>query len=169
MVRRKTRVRHGETQQWIETKDPKLREAWEFRKRSGGVHKSTLGPGGSEAAKAGARKVRAYTLECRRCGSLVDWTAAKKRCRERVKRLERKQESVDRSVARTDGCASNMCTKMYRHSRYVKAQRRYADMLESGERILVEWPEDVDDTEIWQRPDEERDGVVRAIREKYGE
>ena len=62
-----------------------------------------------------------------------------------------------------------MCTKKYRHSKYVRAQRRYASMLETGERMLVEWPEDVDDAEIWKRPDEERDGVVRVIREKYGE
>jgi len=169
MVRKRNRKRDGETQTWVMTKDPELREEWEFRKRAGGIHKSPHGPGGSEAAKEGARKVRAYTLECPRCHGLVDWTMAKKACQQRIKKLRRKRTCADvsRRMLRTDGCASRYCTKRYKNSTYVDAQRKYAAMLSAGERMLVAWPETVDDKEVWRRPVETQQNVVAAVLERH--
>ena len=38
--------------------------------------------------------------------------------------------------------------------------------LERGERILVEWPRDVRDTQIWKRPGEATTDAVARAREK---
>ena len=44
--------------------------------------------------------------------------------------------------------------------------RKYCAALEAGERMLVAWPEDVHDTDVWARPPEvER--VLRKMRDQY--
>ena len=40
--------------------------------------------------------------------------------------------------------------------------------LESGERRLLEWPDGMDDTEAWARPQEVQDAMVARIRQQLG-
>ena len=48
------------------------------------------------------------------------------------------------------------------------AMRKYCAALEEGKRLLVAWPDDVRDTDVWARPSEAVERVVREMRALYG-
>ena len=91
------------------------------------------------------------TLECKRCGHLVDWKACKRAAFNRHPAVLRIG----------DGCLGRRCgTRSANEAKRVKAMRRYCTQLEEGERRLAAWPDSVHDTDVWERPDASRERVT---------
>ena len=74
---------------------------------------------------------RSFTLTCVRCGSLVHWMAA--RCRaNKAGRI---------GFVPGDGCSSRGCSVNHRPAQFTSSQRSMAAGLETGARLLIDWPE----------------------------
>ena len=136
-------ARSGETLTRHVARDPRGPREWAERKRKGPAEQTGLGPGQGEGCAAGQAAVHALTLECERCGDLVDWAQAKRRAK----------AARRRKVTTHDGCASASCTSGARARRaaHAKAQVGMAGALLADERVLLAWPRDVDDVDYWRR------------------
>ena len=100
--------------------------------------------GREKACKDALKLVRTLTLECGQCGALVDWRRAKTAMR-RARGKKRNKGC---------GCAGRRCTKHWAPQKFGRTQRKMAEALLCGERILAAWPRNADDANIWQRPEE---------------
>ena len=118
------------------------RERWDFARRSGGFHKSGSKAGPAQGSQAALAEMRRLSLICKRpgCGALVDY---------KVARRQAKQDG--RSCFKPgDGCAGPApCSADHRPPRFRKRQREHAERMEAGERLLVRWPRDLDDHDVW--------------------
>ena len=156
-VRACTRVRDGETQRRVITRDPEAprrHEEWGRRPQ-----RAEQRIGGSEATKRAREEVFTRTLECGRCGHLVDWRACKR-------------AAFDRHPAelrRGDGCLGRKCGKRSAtKAERARAMRMYCAALMTGERKLVAWPGNAEDTDVWERPDESKARIVERMTAMYG-
>ena len=108
---------------------------------------------------AARKELSTRTLECKRCGLLVDWKACKTAAFNRHPAVLRIG----------DGCLGIRCgTRSANEAKRVKAMRRYCTQLEEGERRLAAWPDSVHDTDVWERPAASRARIVAELRSKYG-
>jgi hypothetical protein len=156
-----TRVRNGEEQVRLVTREPTATERHQAMGRAprhGRTWKTD-----SEYKEAARKELKARTLECkgRNCGWPVDWSAAMR---------PRDRRQPPQSVS-GDGCLGPRCGA--RKWKKGAAWRRRAmatrcEELESGERRLLEWPDGMDDTEAWARPQEVQDAMVARIRQQLG-
>ena len=156
MGARRTKRASGEVVTRYELRDPDGPRRWADWKRMGPAMQTGFGPG-KGGCEDGAKKVHRLTLECARCGGLVDWSQAKRRA-----------EKARRTTMRAgDGCASATCTRAKRvrpGRRNADMQTRMAEKLLADERVLVAWPRHVADTTYWQRPDAAmREAAARAM------
>ena len=154
--RARTRKRDGETQRRVITRDPRAPErhaAWGRQPPSG----RRVGEG---AATEDAREeVHTRTLECARCGLLLDW----KQCKRAA--YARKPPQLRKG----DGCLGKNCGKRAaRPAMRDAGQRKYCRALERGERRLVAWPDSAEDTDVWERPVGARARIVERLRARYG-
>ena len=91
----------------------------------------------------GPKEVHTRTLQCKRCGLLVDWSCAKKFARKK-KRTE---------LHAGDGCTGNRCgDRKASRLKSARSQMKCAEQLLCGERKLLEWPKNVNDTDAIPRP-----------------
>ena len=154
-VRKTARARDGEEQRKRIVRDPEApRRQAEWRSRP------PRGAAAAEQAREEARKIiHTLTLECK-CGDAVDWRWAKMIAD--AKKRKRKGE-----VRKGDGC--RRCSKSApRQDKQRDAQRKYAQKLRNGGRILVAWPEHVEDITVWERPEEAKARLIEAIEARYG-
>ena len=143
-----------------------------FRERAGerqSLLRSAFLPEGVEADIGDVREEgRRRTLECLGCGCAVDWVAAKRAATLRAKRRMAKvhvfygDPEIEAVLHPGDGCHCRARRKPTSARRRVLAAM--ASELEAGTRVLVAWPEHVDDVEVWGRPIEARDRVVARAR-----
>ena len=142
-------MRAGERQRRKLTRDPDARARWdEYKRRPPRGAKK----GRSRRTDASRAEVSSRTMECPRCGSLVDWRAAKGAA-----------TKAGRGLRAGDGCRGPQCGKRRkaRAPERARAQGRMASGLLSGNKVLVAWPESSDDWHVWERPV----GAARAIAE----
>ena len=143
-----------------------------FRERAGerqSLLRSAFLSEGVEADIGDVREEgRRRTLECLGCGCAVDWVAAKRAATLRAKRRMAKvyvfhgDPEIEAVLYSGDGCHCRARRRPTSARRRVLAAM--ASELEAGTRVLVAWPEHVDDVELWGRPIEARDRVVAKAR-----
>ena len=154
--RRSARVRAGERQRRKLTRDPDARERWDGYKRRPprGTKK-----GKSERNDASRAEIGSRTMECPRCGLLVDWRAAKGAA-----------TKARRGLRAGDGCRGPQCGKRQKARAPVRAraQAKMANGLLKGTKVLVAWPGGSDDWHVWERPVETAWAIARAILSKLG-
>lgn len=139
----KVRQRDGEEQTKVVTRDPRAPARWAAWAHDGRRWHNRDKPGRADGCEAGRTVVNKWALECRRCGALVDWRCAKAAAKKRKREW----------LARSDGCGSKRCARTnYHYGRFCAGQRAMAAALQSGDRILVAWPADALDRDVWQRP-----------------
>ena len=115
------------------------REEWAFRRRAGPFHKNQCGTGLAEGSLAALQESRTLTTICRSsgCGAFVDLKVATRHA---------KQAGTTEYQAGT-GCANRPCTTNFKRANFARQQLKYRQLLQSGARILVEWPSSTDDEE----------------------
>ena len=116
--------------------------------------------GTAERGELVAQVVHPLTLECKRCGDLVDWVRAKQRA-----------YGAKRTFFRNgDGCGGVRCTRgpRGRPTEHARTQCAMAAKLRTGARVLVEWPTSTRDKTVWQRPDAAAQRKATGIADKYG-
>ena len=149
-----TRVRDGEVQRRVKTRDPGAparHEAYGRQPRDGRKR------GGPRAVEA-MREVRERTLECPRCGLFVDYRGCK--------RAAYRREPAELRVG--DGCLGVRCgARSATRSECAQRQRQYRRELVCGKRRLVAWPESAIDTEEWERPWDVCMALVEESRARY--
>ena len=147
-----SRVRDGEVQKKVLTCMPDGPARWDEmgrrppNGRKVGEH--------SEAQKEAWKEVRTRTLECGRCGGLIDWRAAKKAARQTRRGRQHGQMRTH------DGCRRCSKAKSNAESR-LDAQEKMANEMRKGKRKLVAWPESLADTTAWERPKETKAKLIR--------
>jgi hypothetical protein len=150
------------TAQWPEPQllpraGPEAWERWRFARASGAFHKNQCGSGNAAGSLDAMQQMRSLTLVCQRpgCSALVDYKAA--RCQ--AKRARRVLFEPG------DGCAGRApCSDDYRASRFYNRQNERAAELESGKRLLVRWPVDHNDREVWAYPAEAACSAAASAR-----
>ena len=97
--------------------------------------------GRAAGSLAALREIHAFTMLCGQCSALVDFRCAKAEA----------TRSGRRHFERGDGCSSGCCSRAqdWRPERFRAQQLRMAQQLQSGARMLVEWPTDSADKERW--------------------
>ena len=137
------RTRHGEKQRHVQTRDPKGLARWAYWRRQYSYLRCTR-VGKAPGTKKALAMIHTWILECRRknCGALVAWRRAK---------IEANKKPHTR-MRLGAGCGSPCCSRGQRVSRFNAQQHKLARKLLDGSSILVEWPEDADDCDVWQRP-----------------
>ena len=143
-IRQRTRTRGGEKQTRKITRDPAATRRWEEWKRRPPRNDGTLrAPGHAEALKATRKEIGSRTLECPRCGLLVDWRAAKSAA-----------TKARRELRAGDGCRGRRCGKRRRarSPERARAQIKMARALLNGTRTLAAWPAHALDWQVWTRP-----------------
>ena len=120
-------------------------EDWAFRRRSGAFHKNQCGSGFAQGSADALKQMRSLTMVCCRseCDALVDYKVA----RRQAKQAKRSHFEPG------DGCAGPLCSEDHRPPRFAKRQCKYAAELVSNERLLVRWPHDCADREVWIWPE----------------
>ena len=115
--------------------------------------------GATATAKEARAEIHRRTLECPRCGHLLDWRTSKTQAYART----------PPGLEVGDGCLGVRCGKRNAtRAERAKAMRKYCTALEKGDRLLVAWPDDVHDTDVWARPPEAVERVLREMRDQYG-
>ena len=155
-VRAYERIRDGERQRRLITRDPRApaRHAeWGRKPTPSGLPKV------SAVARAALKEARTRTLECPRCGLAVDWPACKAAANAR--------RPAELRVG--DGCLGQLCGKRNATAaRRASTMRKYCGQLESGERRLVAWPDSAADTDAWLRPEGVRSRMIETLRASFG-
>ena len=157
--RQRTRERDGETQTRKITRDPAARQRWDEWKRHPPRRDGTLrAPGRAERLKETRREVSSRTLECPRCGLLVDWRAAKSAA-----------TKARRKLRAGDGCRGRRCGKRRRarSPERARAQTKMARALLCGARTLAAWPAGATDWHVWTRPKRQCMKIAKRILRKY--
>ena len=139
----KPRTYKGEKQRRVRTRDPTGPARWAYWRRQYNYNRCER-PGFAQGTRDALQLIHQWILECRRkhCGALVAWRRAKIEA-------NKKPQARMRLGA---GCGSPCCSRGQRVSRFHAHQRKLARKLLDGSGILVEWPEDADDCDVWQRP-----------------
>ena len=154
-----TRVREGEVQVRLVTREPTAleRHAVVGRQPRRGRTKKTH----SDYKEAALAELKARTLECKRCGWPVDWSAA----------MRRRDDRLPSQSKSGDGCLGPRCgARKWKKGAAARrrAMTKRCEELEGGARRLMEWPDGPDDTEAWARPQEARDAMIARIRQQLG-
>ena len=168
-----TRVGPGDMRLRRDRKPGERTGRWQTsRTRSGErqfLIRTALGPADVETVMEFVRgEGRCRTLECGRCGRVVDWVAAKRTATERAKKRMAKvcrfigDREVEAVLHAGDGCQCR--TRRRQTAAQRRAQESMADELEAGTRTLVAWPAHVNDTDLWGRPLDARDRLVARVR-----
>ena len=136
---------------------PEQREQWEFRRRSGGFHKNRCGAGNATGTREALLRYSTLSLVCLTpgCCALVDYKVA----RRQAKQAGRAHFMPGDSCAGTAPCSSD-----HRAARFARRQRKQAAELEAGKRLLVCWPADLADGEVWYYPQEAACEAAAAAR-----
>jgi hypothetical protein len=150
------------TEQWPEPvllprAGPEAWERWDFARASGAAHKNQCGSGNADGSLDALQQMRSLSLVCLRpgCSALVDYKVARRQAKQagRV------------SFEPGDGCAGRLpCSDCHKPPRFSRDQRATAAKLESGERLLVRWPLDRDDHEVWAYPMEVARSAAASAR-----
>ena len=131
--------------------------------------------GESERVKEALHTLNTLTLECRTCGGLVDWGAAKTEAANRLPAYMRnkgtkfayaaqiREAKQKMTMAETDGCAGPQCTRRCQKTRYANTQRKMARAVLDGTRVLLTWPATLADVEAWQRPEQQSKEIARRV------
>lgn len=107
----------------------------------------------------GPKEVHTRTLQCKRCGLLVDWTCAKAFASKR----KRKELHVG------DGCNGIRCgDRKATRLQSARSQMKFAEQLLRGERKLLEWPKNVDDKKTIPRPVEIARELATQLLARHG-
>lgn len=120
------------------------RAEWSFRRRAGPFFKNQCGTGNALGSLDALQQMRSLLLVCKRpgCFGLVDYKAARRQALQAGR--------VDFRAG--DGCAGARCSADYRAARFRRRQRQQAELLRMGERMLVRWPHDREDSDVWAWP-----------------
>ena len=123
---------------------PEDRARWAFARRCGPYHKNQCGTGNAAGTQRALQQMRCLSLVCSTpgCAALVDYKAA---------RRQAKQAGRERFET-GDGCAARGCSADPRPARFARRQLAHADRLTEGERLLVRWPRDMSDRDVWVYP-----------------
>ena len=120
-------------------------ERWDFARRSGAAHKNQCGTGRADGSLDALQQMRTLTLICLQpgCSALVDYKVAR-----------RQAKQAGRVVFEAgDGCAGPLpCSGSHRAPRFRVRQLKTALELERGKRLLIRWPLDREDHEVWAYP-----------------
>ena len=122
-------------------------ERWSFARASGAFFKNQCGSGNAVGSLDALQQMRSLTLVCLQpgCSALVDYKAARRQAKQAGRVL----------FEPGDGCAGRApCSEDHRAPRFYKRQLETAAELESGKRLLVRWPVDRNDREVWAYPAE---------------
>ena len=136
---------------------PKEWERWSFARASGAFHKNQCGSGNAAGSLDALQQMRCLTLVCLQpgCSALVDYKAARRQAKQAGRVL----------FEPGDGCAGRApCSDDHRAPRFYDRQLEHAAQLESGERLLVRWPVDREDREIWVYPAEAACSAAASAR-----
>jgi hypothetical protein len=131
-----------------------------FRRRSGGFHKQRCGAGNAAGTREALCRWNTLSMVCSRpgCGAIVDHKVARRQAKQ-AGRVH---------FEHGDGCAGPApCSDDHRAARFAKRQRAYAEQLETGERLLIRWPADREDRDIWYYPDEAAASAASAARAAF--
>ena len=117
------------------------RVRWADNRASGWFPTKGVGRGRAPGSEAARQRARTLTAVCLRpgCDALVTMARARQQARAAGRHL----------LAPGDGCASQTCSRSWRPQRFKRAQRATADAIERGERLLVCWPADASDRDVW--------------------
>ena len=156
-------------------RDPEAPARWDAWKVSGAWYRGAEAgckPGTTSGNAAGRESTHPLTLQCRRagCGALVDWRAAKVHA----------AWAGRRRIAAGAGCANprhdrrrgekrRLPPESRRPGAFAAAQAKMARQLESGERILVAWPTEVTDVNVWKRPNAAKEAAIAIAAARQDE
>jgi hypothetical protein len=136
----------AEQPQLLSTAGPDEWERWSFARRSGAVHKNQCGAGNAAGTREALLRWSTLSVVCSRpgCCALVDY---------KVARRQAKQAGRVHFEHGDDCAGPEPCSSSHKPSRFARRQQKHADQLEAGERLLVRWPGNLTDREIWYYSD----------------
>ena len=146
----------GEIQKRKLTRDPDApARAAAYKRRA----PSGRARGDGECIDAARKEIGSRTVECPRCGLLVDWRQAKSAA-----------TRARRELRPGDGCKGQQCGKRrrVRAPERARAQVKMADGLLSAAKTLVAWPAGSEDWHVWERPTSVAHAIARKIKEMFG-
>ena len=117
---------------------------WAENRARGWFPTKGVGRGRAPGSEKSRQRARTLTVQCKRAGcmSLVNLA--------RARQSARKTGRV--TFEPGDGCASSTCSRDFRARRFARVQRSTAVAVAAGERLLVCWPVDTADREVWVLP-----------------
>ena len=142
--------------------------AWDAdaARRRGPFHRNQCGTGFAANSARALHVARNIATVCRApgCGALVDLKSA----------TEQARTAQRQHYEPGDGCAADWadppCSSCCNRSRFKKRQRQFAQQVEDGDRILVEWPPAVErHARLQHVADAERAKHLERVRRKLGD
>ena len=134
---------------------PDDRARWADARRRGPGWRLNCGTGNAPGSLAAMSRFNLLTMACQQpgCCALVDYKAARRQA----------LHAGRVAFAPGDGCAARSCSVDHRPARFARRQLAMAAHLDGGKRLLVRWPSDRGDREVWVLPaDEARDAADAA-------